>query len=206
MQIVVVFCLTIPTVFQLSKYPAGSIFNVQGIVDTIGNILFVLSAAMFLLSYCIQQYKNKDNYKHNKQATFIISSICAAMLLVCIGKVLFSLEATCGAIYTGNPGLFGDSLPLALIIRSIGMAVFCIAYAFMVYNSICANKKLEAEVSGSNLNKGLSVVNCTKIPQSVEDDQSIGVLNEKEEICAPRCLDESLLENVNGGSRSKLIT
>ncbi|KYW98433.1 hypothetical protein FDZ58_04995 [Ehrlichia ruminantium] len=192
MQTIVIFCLTTTTIFQISQYPADCVFNVQGIVDTTGNILFVIAAGMFLLSYCIQQYKNKDKsgYKHNRQSTFIISAIFASMLLVCAGKIMFSFEATCGAIYTGHPGLFGDVLPLALIIRSLGMALFCVAYGLMLYNSTNANKQLKEEVDRGLLSKSLAAVDdsVSYNVSSVDDGQ-------KAKVCPlPTILEESFSE------------
>ncbi|WP_258011900.1 hypothetical protein [Ehrlichia ruminantium] len=191
MQTIVIFCLTTTTIFQISQYPAGCVFNVQGIVDTTGNILFVIAAGMFLLSYCIQQYKNKDksDYKHNRQSTFIISAIFASMLLVCAGKIMFSFEVTCGAIYTGHPGLFGDVLPLALIIRSLGMALFCVAYGIVLYNSTNANKQLKEEVNKGLLSKSLAAIDDSLCNVSSFDE------GQKAKVCPlPTILEESFSE------------
>ncbi|QGR02956.1 hypothetical protein EDL81_04995 [Ehrlichia ruminantium] len=193
MQLIVILSLTLPGIINLSGYPVGSVFNIQGIVDTCGNILFVLAAGMFLLSYCIQQYKNKDkkDYKHNKQATFIMTALFSAMLLVCLGKIMFSLEATCGAIYTGHPGIFGDALPLALIIRSAGMLLFCVAYTLLLMNSIEANKQLRSEVSDSQLHSCLSyhMKNSDDVIPPITDQGPVTSIY-------PQVLEESLLEDV----------
>ncbi|WP_144445943.1 hypothetical protein [Ehrlichia muris] len=138
MQALAIFSLTLPSIFDVSKIPTGTVFNLQGIVDTIGNILFTIAAAMFLLSYMMRCKNDKNgNLVYNKTRVLVVSGIFFGTFLVFAGKVLLSFETRSGAIYTGNTGPFGmDILPVALIIRAVGMAMFCVAYAMMIYCSI----------------------------------------------------------------------
>ena len=149
MQALAIFSLTLPSIFDVSRIPTGTVFNLQGIVDTVGNILFTIAAAMFLISYVMRCKKNKDGKSpYNMTRLLVVSGIFFGTFLVFAGKVLLSFETRSGAIYTGNTGPFGmDILPVALIIRAVGMAMFCVAYAMVIYCSIKEVRELSDKVS-----------------------------------------------------------
>ncbi|CEI85166.1 hypothetical protein DRF75_01945 [Ehrlichia minasensis] len=155
MQAIAVFSLMVPSIFNVSNIPVNTAFNLQGIVDTVGNIFFLIAASMFLLSYIIRckNSKDRDGKSSGSPAqSFIFGSIFFGTFLILAGKVLLSFECRSGAMYTGNLGPFGmDSLPLGFITRAIGMAIFCIGYALMLYYSVKANEELEKKVQGNDL-------------------------------------------------------
>ncbi|AHX04521.1 hypothetical protein EHF_0020 [Ehrlichia japonica] len=157
MQALAIFSLTLPSIFDVSKVPTGTVFNLQGIVDTVGNILFTIAAAMCLLSYVVRCKKDKNGKSaHNMTRLLVISGIFSGTFLVFAGKVLLSFETRGGAIYTGNTGPFGmDTLPVALIIRTVGMAIFCVAYAMMIYCSVKEGKELSDKVHSYDCYNGL---------------------------------------------------
>ena len=160
MQALAIFSLTLPSVFDVSKVPTSTVFNLQGIVDTTGNILFTVAAAMFLLSYVIRCKKDKNTKLDNSQLA-VVSGIFFGTFLVFAGKVLLSFETRSGAIYTGNAGPFGmDVIPVALITRAVGMAIFCIAYAMMIYCSVKEVKKLNKKVSSNHHCEDSSNISC----------------------------------------------
>ena len=171
MQTIAVFSLTIPTIFNCSKIPYGTAFNLQGIVDTIGNILFLIAAGMFLCSYLIRYVKDKNQNqkkesiyiksRFNKPA-FILSTIFFGTFLIFAGKVLLSFECRSGPMYTGITGPLGmDIFPLALIVRAVGMLIFCIGYVAFLSNSVKENKILEREVKADS--RTLSVSDLSEI-------------------------------------------
>ncbi|MGN7618857.1 MAG: hypothetical protein ACTJLM_02660 [Ehrlichia sp.] len=150
MQAVVILSMTLPGIFDHSEIPRGTVFNLQGIVDTAGNIFFVLAAAMFLCSYLIRYNKSKEKEAIKNRfdkKSFILYSLFFGCLLVCAGKVLLSFETRGGPMYTGSVGPLGvDILPLGLMIRAVGMLIFCIGYAVLLSTHINENRKLENEV------------------------------------------------------------
>ena len=155
MQAVAVFSLTVPAIFNCSQIPYNTAFNLQGIVDTVGNILFVIAAGMFLCAYFIRYVQNQNREKFYKKSefnekAFILGSLFFGILLVCAGKVLISFETRGGPMYTGTVGPFGmDVLPLALIIRTIGMVIFCVGYAVLVNSCAKDNEKLTDKINGN---------------------------------------------------------
>ncbi|KJV63514.1 MULTISPECIES: hypothetical protein [Ehrlichia] len=177
MQALAVFSLTLPSIFDVSRIPTGTAFNLQGIIDTVGNILFTIAAAMFLISYVMRCKKNKDGKSpYNMTRLLVISGIFFGTFLVFAGKVLLSFETRSGAIYTGSTGPFGmDILPVALIIRSVGMAMFCIAYAMMIYCSIKEVQELSGKVSINDRDSGVSNGSVNS-----DMDEVCGVINLEE--------------------------
>ncbi|AAZ68969.1 hypothetical protein [Ehrlichia canis] len=150
MQAVAVFSLMVTTMFDVTKIPYGTAFNLQGIVDTVGNIFFLIAASMFLISYLIRCKNSKDRDGRSSGSpaqAFIFSSIFFGTFLIFAGKVLLSFECRAGAMYTNSLGPFGmDALPLGFITRCIGMMIFCTGYALMLHFSIKSNKELSAKV------------------------------------------------------------
>lgn len=150
MQGIAVFSLMVTTMFDVTKVPYGTAFNLQGIVDTAGNILFLVAASMFLISYLIRckNSKNRNGKSSGSPAqSFIFGSIFFGTFLIFAGKVLLSFECRAGAIYTDSLGPFGmDALPLGFITRCIGMMIFCVGYALMLHFSIKSNKELSEKV------------------------------------------------------------
>ena len=174
MQAIAVFSLTIPTIFNCAQIPYGTAFNLQGIVDTVGNILFVISAGMFLCSYLIRYIQNKNKEKVNKRSgfdekAFILGSLFFGILLVCAGKILLSFEARGGPMYTGAVGPFGmDILPLALIVRTIGMVIFCIGYVVLINSCVRENEQLADQINHARASGNAS------LSLNVNDIESFG--------------------------------
>ncbi|WP_158298166.1 hypothetical protein [Ehrlichia chaffeensis] len=160
MQAIAVFSLTLPAIFDVSKIPVDTAFNLQGIVDTVGNILFTIAAGMFLCSYMIKCNKNKNKdgkSTYSVAQSLVLTSLFFGTFLILAGKVLLSFETRGGAMYTGVLGPLGmDAFPMALIVRAVGMAIFCFGYGLMLYMSTQQHDKLSNEVR-NGLPKGASV-------------------------------------------------
>ncbi|QXK92335.1 hypothetical protein HL033_02195 [Neoehrlichia mikurensis] len=137
--------------FDISKFPESTKFNLQGIVDTIGNIFFFTSTFMFLVANLLQNRAKHYKSPDDKKVTLALTSICLGAALILLGKILVSLEAKNNISY----GLGMNGISVGIITRIVGMALFCMAYAFMMHKNRQDISKVEAKINELQVCKSL---------------------------------------------------
>ncbi|KJV69392.1 hypothetical protein [Candidatus Neoehrlichia procyonis] len=141
--------ITCGLLFDVCSISISKKFNLQGVVDIIGNILFFSSTLMLLTSNILQNSVNKSKGEYqkseDKKTTLSLINISMGAALILFGKVLVALEDTKSISY--NFLGLDKNISLGLIVRVFGMIIFCIGYGFIIYKNRCDISKTGKEIN-----------------------------------------------------------